>query len=352
MASIPNTIEDITIRWLESKLQGSLFTSNIESLTYEPVAGGYTGLNYRISLATSDQAPLTLFVKFPIGESYNTKSADTMERYRAIARNEIRFYREIAPEVQTPTPKCWFSAYDDDNSLLILEDLGNGRLPGNRTDLSDTQIAQIAASMADFHRHFWESEQLEGMDWISTRFAGERNHAEEIRSFQRAAGVFVERFKAHLTDGQLRLIDKIAADYPRLKSAVASPPLTLTHGDWTTVNVMWREADNKAYVFDWAGISVGTYVWDMIKFLDFELDQRVLDVFLNTYAKSLNRDGTLVAFDELCQRFYLAQAWYLCGTIEFIVSIKEEHLRDAGTEWIWDFANNREIYAHLADKLV
>ncbi len=130
-----------------------------------------------------------------------------------------------------------------------------------------------------------------------------------------------------------------------------SPPLTLTHGDWTPVNIIWKESESKAYVVDWAGICKGSYVWDMIKFLDFELNDEILEIFLNSYAKSLNRDRTLVEWYDLSARFYLAQAWYVCGTIEFIAGIKEEHLHDPGTEWIWEFVHNQQIFSHLAMKI-
>ena len=184
ISAIPKKIEEISAQWLENVLKGSFFTGSIESLTYESVEGGYTGLNCRVSISTRDQGPLTIFVKFPVGNSYNTKSASNMKHFQTIARSEIRFYREIANEIQIPLPKCLFSAYDDDNSLLILEDLGNGRLPSNREELKENQLLQIADSMASFHRHFWQDPRLESMDWIKTRFSSKRNHDEEIQSFQ------------------------------------------------------------------------------------------------------------------------------------------------------------------------
>ncbi len=142
----------------------------------------------------------------------------------------------------------------------------------------------------------------------------------------------------------MHVISKIAFDYPQLKTAVASPPLTLTHGDWTSANLVWRESENNAYVIDWASLCKGSYLWDIIKFLDFELDEKVLDIFLNTYSKTLNGDVTLVEFDDLYKEFYLSQAWYLCGTIQFIAGIKEEYRRDPGTEWMWEFVNNKNSF--------
>ncbi len=210
ISAIPRKIEEISARWLENVFRGSLFTGRIESLTYQSIEGGYTGLNYRVFLSTSDQGALTLFVKFPIGDSYNTKSASNMNRFQAIARNEIRFYREIANEIQLPTPRCLFSAYDNDNSLLILEDLGNGQIPNNREELKENQLSQIAASMASFHRHFWQNPRLESLDWIGTRFSSKRNPDEEIKAFQNSSLIFANRFKSHLSTEQLGVINKVA----------------------------------------------------------------------------------------------------------------------------------------------
>ena len=148
------------------------------------------------------------------------------------------------------------------------------------------------------------------------------------------------------------MIEQVASEYPRLKTAVASPPLTLTHGDWTSANLIWNESENRVYVVDWAGVCRGSYLWDMIKFLDFELNDRILGIFLDAYSKNLNRGRTLVEFIDLCREFYLAQAWYLCGTIQFIAGIKREHLHDPGTEWIWEFVDNQEIFTHLSTKVL
>ncbi len=187
-AVIPTMVEEISAQWLENLLRkNSFIAGSIDSLTFEPVEGGYTGLNYRLFLSTSDQGPLTVFVKFPVGNSYNTKSVDNINRFQELARNEIRFYQEIADESQIPIPRCIFSASDEDNSLLILEDLGNCRLPSNRHELKENQLSRIADSMAAFHKHFWENPRLESLDWIQTRFAAKRDYEEEIQSFQSAS---------------------------------------------------------------------------------------------------------------------------------------------------------------------
>ena len=351
-ADIPANINEISAPWLENVLQKSAFIAgHIDSLTFEVVEGGYTGLNYRLFISTSEQKALTVFAKFPVGNSYNTKSADNKGRFLELARNEIRFYREIANQSQIPIPRCLYSASGEDNSLLILEDLGNSRLTDNRHELQENQLSQIAVSMATFHKHFWGNQRLESLDWVTTRFAAKRNYEEEIQSFQRASHLFVNQFKSHLSSDQIHVIGKIAFEYPRLKTAVASPPLTLTHGDWTSANLIWRESDNKVYVIDWAGLRKGSYLWDIIKFLDFEMDKKVLDTFLNAYAKTLNGNLTLVEFNDLYKAFFLAQAWYLCGTIEFIAGIKEEFLHDPGTQWIWEFVNNKKAFSHLYTKL-
>jgi Ser/Thr protein kinase RdoA (MazF antagonist) len=206
--------------------------------------------------------------------------------------------------------------------------------------------------MAAFHAHFWHRSRLDALDWVDTRFSPEQDDAEETESFRDASRVFVQLFRSDLSEEQTLLINRIGAEYTRLKRAVADGPLTLTHGDWTRANLVWHEAKEITYVVDWAGICKGSFVWDIIKFLDFELDEEVVGAFLGAYSESLNRDKPLLGLQAIRSRFHLAQAWYVCGTIAFIASIKEEHLRDPGTEWIREFVSNRQVFAHLLSRLV
>ena len=88
--------------------------------------------------------------------------------------------------------------------------------------------------MAAFHERFWQDPGLGSMDWLQTRFSSTRDHDGEIASFRKASDVFVDRFGADLSTEQIRVIGNAAPEYPRQKTAVVSPPLTLSHGDWTT----------------------------------------------------------------------------------------------------------------------
>jgi len=342
---IPAKIEDISIQWLEKTLNKN--HEPIESLTYETVEGGYTGLNYRLFLTNKEGVINTVFVKFPIGNSYNTKSSDNKEHFLAVARKEIRFYQEIASECQIPIPQCLFSAFDNEKSLLILEDLGKNLLPYSRQDINESQIIQIADSMAAFHKKFWQNPRLESLDWINKLFGNKKDNNEKMRSFEKASQIFTNRFRSCLSKEQISIILNITTKYPGLVSVLESPPATLIHGDWTLSNLILRESDNKIYIVDWAGLYKGSYLWDMMKFLEFELDEKILNIFIESYSKRLNDGGVLVDIDDLFRNFYLAQAWYICGTIEFIAGIKEEYLHDPGTEWMWKFAKNEELFKHL-----
>ena len=343
---IPAKIEDISVQWLEKTLNNN--HGNIISLTYETVEGGYTGLNYRLFLTYKEGVVNTVFVKFPIGNSYNTKSSDNKEHFLAVARKEIRFYQEIASECQIPIPKCLFSAFDNENSLLILEDLGKNVLPYSRQDMNESHIIQIADSMATFHKKFWQNPRLESLDWINKLFDKKKENYEKIRSFEKASQIFINRFRSNLSNEQICIILNIVSKYPRLVSVLESPPETLIHGDWTSSNLILRESDDKVYIVDWAGLYKGSYLWDMMKFLEFELNEKILYNFIKSYSKRLNDGGVLVEFDDLCRNFYIAQAWYICGTIEFIAGIKEEYLHDPGTEWMWKFVENEELFKHLS----
>lgn len=71
--------------------------------------------------------------------------------------NELRFYREIAPEVGIRVPECYEATRTDDGFRLVLEDLSGWQEGGDP--------AELARVLAQLHRQ-WEAKAEQRWPWL------------------------------------------------------------------------------------------------------------------------------------------------------------------------------------------
>jgi aminoglycoside phosphotransferase (APT) family kinase protein len=110
-----------------------------------------TSTKIRIAVTGDGDLPASLIVK----GGFEDHSPDMAAMYA----NEARYYRDIAPALPLPTPRCWFAGSDPDSyqSIVILEDLdlaGVTWLHGQKPQ-SPAAVARRLAVLAEFHAASW-----------------------------------------------------------------------------------------------------------------------------------------------------------------------------------------------------
>ena len=170
---IPYGIEQVTSQWLTDALAstGVINSSTVISFDSERLGEGqgFAGQISRLTLTYNSQedgAPLSLIAKFPATDSVVRAALNELSMYEC----EVRFYEEVAQQVDLSTPQCFYSATDREagDHVLLLGDLAPALIGDNVAGCSNDDAKLAIREIAKFHAAFWESPRLTALDWIPT----------------------------------------------------------------------------------------------------------------------------------------------------------------------------------------
>lgn len=241
---LPRTVEGIDPAVL-SRVMGTTVRS-IRVLSRD------TGTSSRGRLVlTGKNVPDSVFVKVA-AQSAATRLMGELGR---LGQTEVRFYRELAPQV-FGVPYCHGAAFDawTGRYLLVLEDLPaeSCEFPDTLHPLSADQASLIIELLAELHATFWGRLPRGGsgpMGWLYTPsgdvtslLTGSLMHT----SIKRLA----ERTTIPVANGRF-----IADNYRAAATLVDSPPHTVMHGDAHPGNMYFQ--GGKAGLLDWQAVRRG-----------------------------------------------------------------------------------------------
>ncbi len=241
---LPRTVDDIDPAVL-SRVMGTTVRS-IRVLSRD--AG--TSSRGRLVLTGKD-VPESVFVKV----AAQTAATRLMGELGRLGQTEVRFYRELAPQV-IGVPYCYGAAFDAATGryLLVLEDLPaeSCEFPDTLHPLSADQASLIIELLADLHATFWGRLPRDGrgpMGWLYTPsgdvtslLTGSLMHA----SIKRLA----ERTTLPVDAGGF-----IADNYRAVAAVIDTPPHTVMHGDAHPGNMYFH--GGKAGLLDWQAVRRG-----------------------------------------------------------------------------------------------
>ena len=164
-------------------------------------------------------------------------------------RCEVRFYREIAPEIGVRVPACLRAEVSDDGTLLVLEDLSSWQ--------AGADPAAAARVLAELHAR-WSGRAHQRWPWL------------------RPVGAAVELVEALYSDtwpglaGRHDLTPRVRDLGGRLVGKVTDSehaigragPLTLAHGDASLANMRTSAAAEIA-LLDWEDVSAAPGISDL-----------------------------------------------------------------------------------------
>lgn len=238
---LPRTVGELDTSVL-SKVMGSTVTA-VRVLDSD--AG--TSARARLSLA-GDGVPDTVFVKL----AAQTAATRLMGELGRLGSTEVRFYRELAPEL-TGLPRSYGAAFSPHTGryLLVLEALPAAacEFPDTLHPLSVDRASLVVELLAKLHAAFWERPP----GWLYTPSAdvtsmltGRLMNASVKRLAQRTD------VPADTPDRQGRFI---ADNYRELAALIDTPPHTVMHGDAHPGNVYFR--DGRPGLLDWQAVRRG-----------------------------------------------------------------------------------------------
>ena len=241
---LPRAVEDIDPAVL-SRVMGTTVRS-VRVLSRD--AG--TSSRGRLVL-TGKNVPESVFVKV----AAKTAATRLMGELGRLGHTEVRFYRQLAPQV-IGVPYCYGAAFDPwtGRYLLVLEDLPaeSCEFPDTLHPLSTDQASLIIELLAELHATFWGRLPRDGrgpLGWLYTPssdvtslLTGSLMHT----SIKRLA----ERTTIRVEKGSF-----IADNYRAVAALIDTPPHTVMHGDAHPGNMYFH--GGKAGLLDWQAVRRG-----------------------------------------------------------------------------------------------
>lgn len=268
---IPAAPEAITPEWLTQALcsKGTITNATVKSFDLEKIGEGqgFTGriARFRLDYNTySEDAPRSLVAKFSAADP---KIRTTLNRFRVYER-EIRFYEEVSEEIELRTPRCYYSALNTEtgHSVLLLEDLALAKIGDNITGCSFEEATLAIRHLAKFHATWWESPQLEALNWMPS-FDAAADKEQEL--YQQLWGLFARKFADQLSASFLELGTRFGKNVANIKKQLAKSPRTIVHNDYRLDNLFFSSGSGGATltVIDWQLAQRGRGVSDVAYFL-------------------------------------------------------------------------------------
>jgi hypothetical protein len=258
MTAFPAHPDDITDDWW-----GAVLGRVPKRWRWEAIGTGQVGDSVRFTLDFGDGAgPVTLAGKFAAADPTSRGTAAMLGLYA----KEVRFYRDLAPQLPIRTPKTLFAdiAPDGASFCLLFEDLGPARggnqIAGCSVDDARAAVRQAAA----LHAPSWHNPAILDLDWLQPDPAA----AAQVKAlYPQAQAIFRERYRDVLEPEYMALCEELAeitaATDRRQEKA------SLVHGDFRLDNVLFdiKGGAEPIAVLDWQTLTIGNGLTDVGYFL-------------------------------------------------------------------------------------
>ncbi|MFQ5473946.1 MAG: phosphotransferase [Dehalococcoidia bacterium] len=331
-ASTPYRPEDVTTSWLTDQLrrEGVLSSGLVANFTVDEMTPGQGRAAHvtRLTLeydGVTDDAPATLIAKFPT--TFHTTR--NLARLFHLYHREYGFYTDVADNAGPPTPHLYGASLDERTGdfVLLLEDISPAKEGDLATGCSLEQAATVVDTLARMHARWWDSPELTQLSWLPlpnyvTNLEYEGADARDPWS------KFLAQTGDRLPAPLLSLCRKLRRDQSVLER-LATPPLTLVHGDLNIQNVMFSpDPDHEIRaLIDWQTAVRGRGPMDIASLFASSLDpadRRTAEAeLLPAYHQILTDNGVRgYSFDE-CWRDYRLAIVNRFSQIVFLSSVLE-----------------------------
>lgn len=294
MAGFPSHPDDISPDWLATRLReaGLLETGHITGIRWEPIGTGQVGDSARIHLTydVAGAGPKTIAGKFPAANPTSRGTAAMMGLYA----KEVRFYRELAPQLDVRVPATYSANVSDDESefILLFEDLAPDK-GGNQLDSCSFDEACHAIRQASaLHAPSWKNSDILSLDWLQPQEAV----TTQIRTlYPQAQSVFAERYADTLEPEFMAVCTELAASDAWLSRD--HPKVSLVHGDFRLDNMLFGIGNGAEpiAILDWQTLSLGHPMTDIGYFMGCgigdELRRKHEDELLDLYCLEMTARG-------------------------------------------------------------
>lgn len=266
MTTIPTTIEEVTAPWL-AEVTGLPVTG----IRAEQIGAGVgvIGAVYRVDLE-GDGCPASVVVKL---QGLDEAAAFTGTVLRMYIR-EVRFYDRMAGRVPVRVPTTWFTALDEETSafVVVMEDMGGLRIVDQVEGMALADAERAVDRLAAWHATFWGEGERLAEEGVTVSLADPIYPA--VLPVVFAEGWDKVKAEMDVPGPVAAAAEGWPAVFAGLLTDLATPPTTMTHGDYRADNILFTAEGEVALLdFQLSGTASGSY--DLAYFVTQSLEPAV-----------------------------------------------------------------------------
>ena len=313
-------------------------------------------------------ALLRVFGRLPFGHELRHRLFSGIRAYQrrypqapdAMYVNEVRFYREVRPELSIETPRAFASVYDEENRTfgVLMEDLSlrGAEFPNATMELGLGQVRSLLSTLARLHAHYWESPRLQSdLAWLPTPRSGGMYPVFQALGLDLIRNqIETNPFKRELVAPLGRSVDELWRALWRAQELLDSGPRTVLHGDPHIANA-YLLPNGDAGLLDWQLMVRGRWAHDvtyiLVTGLSTDERRRAERELLSFYLDALRENGVGSApdIDDAWETYRRAVAWGL--VIGWLITPPEnygEEITAANIRRLVDAALDLETFTLLS----
>lgn len=267
---IPRSMDQLTPEWLTDALRerGIIGEAKVTSARCEGigVGAGFLGQLGRVRMEydrPETKAPASLIAKMPTLDPGGREICGIFQFYE----REIRFYDDVAPDINIRVPARYYSAMDKtaDDYLILLEEITDAQMvdevAGCTAEQAEVAIRSLAANQAPW----WGNPKLESLAWMP--YANSPVQASAEPSYNQAWEPFLGAFGDHLSPAMREIASEMRTHVVDLLNALAEEPRTIAHGDFRLDNIFFGPGKSDLAAIDWQISFRGRGIFDVAYFL-------------------------------------------------------------------------------------
>lgn len=247
--------ENVSAEWLNAVLRSNGLPGSVSSFEKKPIGSGLLAESVRFDLhyepSAPDQAPRAMVGKFPSSES---GSRETCRQYH-LYRNEVLFYRDLAPGAGMYVPKTLATEYDEasDGFVLMFEDLSHCRA-GNQLDgITPLEAKWALREAARLHAAYWDDQEVAALPWVSVPETAQDFYSTEL--IEQTWDNFQSQFAGRIAPEVKEVCDRFVKGHAAWNVALDTPKC-LSHNDFRPDNMLIDEAAERIATVDWQTVSM------------------------------------------------------------------------------------------------
>lgn len=325
MVGFPSHPGEVTTEWLTAQLRDAGVVSGgaVTGLRWEPIGTGQVGDSARFHLSYDGSAsgPASVAGKFPAENSTSRGTAAMLGLYT----REVRFYREVAPQLDVRVPATYCAEVSEDGGafILLFEDLAPQRGGNQLAGCSVEDARHAIMQAAGIHAPSWNNPAILELGWLQP----DPNATALVRTlYPQAQALFAERYADTLEPEFMALCEALAASDAWLSREHTR--IGLVHGDFRLDNMLFGigAGAEPIAVLDWQTVGIGNPLTDIGYFLGCgigdELRRKHERELLDLYCAEMTRRGVKLTREDIW-RDYVIGALHGVSTAVFSAAFVE-----------------------------